>query len=195
MAARMLTQPFIKPPLPDVSFEGQTIIVTGVNVGLGLEAAVHFLRMGASRVIGTCRSKFKCEQAKVDITKKAGGKALIEVWELDYCSYASVKGFCERVDSALDRLDAVVLNAAIGSHSFEVAEGDEIGVTVNVISTILLAALLIPTLQRSAEKYGSENTLAIVSSEIHKWARFPERNEVKIVASMSDPQTKTMSER
>lgn len=30
---------------------GQTTIVTGANVGLGLEAACHFTRLGAARVI------------------------------------------------------------------------------------------------------------------------------------------------
>ena len=32
-------QLFVKPPYPTKSFAGQTIIVTGSNVGLGFEAA------------------------------------------------------------------------------------------------------------------------------------------------------------
>ena len=38
-------------PLPTTSFAGQTIIVTGSNTDLGLEAAWYFVRLDATRVI------------------------------------------------------------------------------------------------------------------------------------------------
>jgi NAD(P)-dependent dehydrogenase (short-subunit alcohol dehydrogenase family) len=51
-------------PLPTTSFKGQTIIVTGSNTGLGLEAARHFVRLDAPRVIIAIRSIKKGEDAK-----------------------------------------------------------------------------------------------------------------------------------
>lgn len=192
---KLIYQPFSKPSLPDASFEGRTIIVTGANVGLGQEAAAHFVRLGAARVVATARSKSKCESTKAAIETLSGKTGVVEAWELEYSNYESVKQFCHRVDTELERLDAVVLNASIATQNFEVAEGDENSITVNVISTSLLAALLLPVLRRSAAKYSTDNTLNVVSSEVNTWAKFPERNEDKIFASMSDPNTKTMAER
>ena len=37
-------------PVPDQDFTGQTIVVTGLNTGLGLEAARHFVRLHADKV-------------------------------------------------------------------------------------------------------------------------------------------------
>ena len=192
---RLLRQPFSQPALPNVSFASRTIIVTGANVGLGQAAAAHFVRLGAARVIATCRSESKCAATLAGIEETAGRKGVVQVWKLNCGSYASVLAFCERVDAELDRLDAVVLNAGVATRIYEVAEGDESSLTVNVVSTTLLAALLLPVLRRSAGRFSSENTLSVTGSEIHQWAKFPERNEASIFGSMSDPKTKTMAER
>ena len=58
---------FTKLPYPTESFEGQTIIVTGANTGLGLEAARHFTRLNAAKVILGCRSVSKGEEAALSI--------------------------------------------------------------------------------------------------------------------------------
>lgn len=192
---RLLRQPFSHPALPSVSFASRTVIVTGANVGLGQAAAAHFVRLGATRVIATCRSESKRAATLASIEEAAGRKGVVQVWELDYGSYASVQAFCARADAELDRLDAVVLNAGVATRIYEVAEGDESSLTVNVVSTTLLAALLLPVLRRSADRFSSENTLTVISSEVHQWAKFPERGDANIFESMSDPKTKTMAER
>src|SRR6185437_7107197 len=97
---------------PTKDCTGQTIIVTGANVGLGLEAARHFVRLGAARVILAVRSVEKGEQAKADIeTSTSCGKDVVQVWPVDLGSFESVKQFCRRADAELDRLDALVENA------------------------------------------------------------------------------------
>lgn len=156
-------------PDPKYDFTGQTIIVTGSNVGLGLEAARHFVRLNAAKVILACRSSERGEQAKTDIersTGRAGG--VVEVWPLDLASFESVKQFCWRADQ-LERLDAVVENAsvAITTPQGTLAEGYEMSVTVNVISTFLMAVLLLPTLRRTAAKFNTQPRLTIVSSDAH----------------------------
>jgi len=49
-------------PLPRESVNGQTIVIAGTNVGLGLEASVHVANKKPSLLIATCRNTVKCEQ-------------------------------------------------------------------------------------------------------------------------------------
>ena len=119
---------------------------------------------------------------------------MIEAWELDYAKYASVQAFCSRV-AQLPRVDAVVLNAGIATMQYECVEGDESSITVNVISTALLIPLLLPILQGSALQWDTVPTLAVTSSRIHVHAKFPERSADNSLEALSDPKTKTMSER
>ena len=119
---------------------------------------------------------------------------MVEVYELDLSSYASVKAFANRV-AGLDRVDAVVENAGISTNKFSMAEKDESTITVNVVSTMLLALLLLPTLRKSAERYGTLPTLTIVSSEVHEFTGFPERTERNIFAALSDEKEARMRDR
>jgi NAD(P)-dependent dehydrogenase (short-subunit alcohol dehydrogenase family) len=107
---------------PSGSYAGKTVIVTGSNVGLGLEAARHFARLGASKVILAVRSTSKGEEAQRDIEKSTGVKNVFEVWQLDMSSYQSVLDFAARAEKELERLDIVVLNAGISAGKFETLE-------------------------------------------------------------------------
>jgi hypothetical protein len=51
------------PPLGQVSLHGQTVIITGANVGLGLAAAKQVATLNPERLILACRSQSKGEQA------------------------------------------------------------------------------------------------------------------------------------
>jgi hypothetical protein len=50
-AVILFSQLFTSVPKPTDNYASNTVIVTGSNVGLGLEAARHFTRLGASKVI------------------------------------------------------------------------------------------------------------------------------------------------
>ncbi|KAF1982919.1 short-chain dehydrogenase/reductase-like protein [Aulographum hederae CBS 113979] len=176
-------------PHPVGSLTSQTIIVTGANVGLGLEAARHFVHLNAATVILACRSLSKGAQAKEDIEKETGRKGVVEVWELDLASFESVKKFCERVEG-LERCDVVVENAGIAIPRYVEVEGHESTIAVNVLSTFLMALLLLPTLRKSAIKTGVTPHLCIVSSEAHFMAKFPEAKSPSIFAALADPNSK-----
>lgn len=103
---------FVTPQYPTKSCEGKTIIVTGANVGLGYEAAKHFVRLGAEKVILGCRSLEKAKQAAESIEREESRSGVVEVWELDLANYESVKKFAKRVDG-LKRIDAIVENAGM----------------------------------------------------------------------------------
>jgi len=162
------SQLFVHPPYPKYSFEGQTAIVTGSNVGLGLEAAKHLARLGAAKVILAVRTPAKGEMAKRQIESLTHCTGVCEVWPLDMSSYESVKAFAKRAEG-LERLDVVIENAGIQPLEFELKEGHESAVTVNVLSTFLLANLLLPTLRESSRRTGTVPRLTVVTSDTHRW--------------------------
>jgi retinol dehydrogenase-12 len=155
-------------------------------VGLGLEAARHFVQLGAAKVILGCRSIKKGQAAKDLIAQTTKGDAQVEVWPVDLSSYESVREFCARAQK-LDRLDAVVENAGIAVPSYKEFEDMESTTTVNVISTFLMALLLLPKLRADAVKYNILPRLTIVASDAHEQARFREQSEASIISSLRRP--------
>lgn len=117
-----------KLPYPTTSYEGQIVIVTGANVGLGLEAARHITMLGAAKVILAVRTVEKGEVAKKSIEESAKRTGVVEVWQLDLASYASVESFAERA-TKLPRLDVLLENAGIATRKFTMAEDNEATVT------------------------------------------------------------------
>jgi retinol dehydrogenase 12 len=110
--------------LPDtvVDLSGRTVIVTGSNVGLGLEAAKRFYAMNPARLILAVRTISKGEDAKkviLETGKKEGpygrvkSETNIEVWTLDLSSFESVRRFAKRCDDELERIDILLENAAV----------------------------------------------------------------------------------
>ncbi|KAJ3018769.1 hypothetical protein HKX48_002636 [Thoreauomyces humboldtii] len=183
-------------PVPGTDFSGQTIIITGSNTGLGLEAARHVARLNCAKLIIACRTVSKGETARKEIEDAFAGKSetKVEVWQLDLGSYDSVKSFGKRV-CALDRLDAIVENAGISTRNFALVEGHESTITTNVVSTFLLALLVLPKLRETARTFGVVPRLTIVSSDVHFFTTFPESKEADIFAALSDPKTARMADR
>jgi len=181
-------------PYPQANLDGQTVIVTGANVGLGLEAARHFVRLNAGKVILGCRDLEKGEAAKTKIEQTTNRKGVVEVWQVDLSTYESVKKFCTRAQT-LTRLDIVVENAGIAVPYYQEFEGHESTITVNVISTFLMALLLLPTLRESAAKTKVTPHLTIVASDAHFVANFKERTSLAIFTALDNPVGKNQSEK
>ncbi|KAF3482433.1 NAD(P)-binding protein [Arthroderma uncinatum] len=190
------SQFFVQPAYPTQSFAGQTVIVTGANVGLGLEASRHLVRLQAEKVILAVRNVAAGEEAKRDVELSTGRIGVCEVWELDLASYASVQAFAYKA-TQLPRLDVVIANAAIATATFSIAEGHERTITVNVISTILLTLLLLPKLRETAEKHPQANRprISVVVSETHAWTPFPEYKAENIFEKLDDPTAADMTDR
>lgn len=185
MSSFFYSQLFVKPAYPTRMLNGQTVIVTGSNTGLGKEAARHFARLGAAKLILAVRNTKAGEAAKADIeqtTQCAPGT--VEVWPLDLGDYASVKAFASRASRELERVDVLCENAGIAAGERRMVAGHESHITVNVISTFLLALLMLPKLKETAKKFGVRPRLTVVASEVHAWAKFPEREEPNILAAL-----------
>lgn len=188
-------------PVPTKSFTGQTIIVTGSNTGMGLEAARHLARLGAARVILAVRSTTKGEAAAASIRSSLPGRrdleSAVQVWPLDLASRASVRAFAARADAELDRLDVVVSNAGmyVYKSGFSLAEGDEVTITVNVVSTLLLGLLLLPKLRKTSVRHDKECVLTFTGSFVHLLTDFPKKKSEDIFTALADEKTARMPDR
>lgn len=188
------SQLLVSIPPPQYDLSGQRFIVTGSNVGLGLEAARHLVRLNAQGVILAVRDIAKGEAAKKAIEESTSRQNVVEVWQLDLGSYDSVKTFAKRAEG-LDRLDAVIENAGMATWDFKMLEDDESTITVNVVSTFLLALLLLPKLRESALRFNILPRLVIVSSEAHFFASFPEGKSERIFEALNNKDAAKMDDR
>lgn len=144
---------------------GATYIVIGSNTGIGFECAKHLVQLYAKRVILGVRTPRKGEEAKARIEMETGRKGVLEVWHFDATSYDSVKDFAKKVHD-LDRVDAIIANAGVALDKYSTAEGLETTLTVNDVSTMLLAVLVLPKLQESARTFNISTNLVVVGSNV-----------------------------
>jgi NAD(P)-dependent dehydrogenase (short-subunit alcohol dehydrogenase family) len=192
------SQLFQSIPVPTQTHAGKTVIVTGSNVGLGKEAARHFVRLGAAKVILAVRNLSKGIDAAKDILKTTGKKCeTVEVWELDMGNYKSVQELARRASTELTRLDIVLANAGVAKTKFEMIEDNEATITINVISTLLLVLLLMPKLEETAASFKTRPTLTITSSEVHGHTTFPEKSapDGEILSTLAMEEKANMTDR
>lgn len=185
-------------PYPDHSFASKTVIITGSNVGLGKEAARHVVRLGVSTLILAVRSIDKGNAAKEDIERSTGcAKGTIQVWLLDMADYSSVVGFAARASKELERVDVLLANAGIAPGEWRMAEDNESTLTVNVVSTFLLAILMMPKLKDTAAKFHIRPVVTLTSSEVHAYTTFPAKSapDGQIFGTLNDKSKSDFGER
>lgn len=148
--------------IPDLS--GKIAIVTGANVGLGLEIATQ-LAMKNSRVYLACRTPSKAESAKAEILK-VYPSALIETPKLDISSLESVREFARDFLSCHDRLDILMCNAGVMAFSDrrESIDGYELQFATNHLGHFLLTGLLHPLLRSTS------NSRVVTQSSSGNWS-------------------------
>ncbi|ATZ45365.1 hypothetical protein BCIN_01g01610 [Botrytis cinerea B05.10] len=185
----LYSQLFVTLPIPTHDFTNQTIIITGSNTGLGLEAARHVSRLNAHLLILAVRSQSKGQDAKTSILASTGRpESSIEVWSLDMQSPSSIQDFCSKANK-LPRIDAVLANAGIMTKYFKLVEGHESTVMTNVIGTFQLVFGLLPKLKESAKEFDIQPRVSIVASDLHFIAKFKEAKEKEIFKALNDEKT------
>jgi hypothetical protein len=93
---------------------GQVCIVTGANVGLGLETARGLVRNGCHTIVAGRRKdaiERACKQELVSAVQASG--ATCEPMPLDLGSLESVRAFSKAFRQRFKRLDILVLNAGV----------------------------------------------------------------------------------
>ena len=83
---------------------------------------------------------------------------------LDMASCSSVQSFAKKASAELDRIDGLVANAGIMIDAWSTAEGMESSITVNVINTLFLGALMMPKLSESGHRFGIHPTIVFIVS-------------------------------
>ncbi|GAA1898514.1 oxidoreductase [Lapillicoccus jejuensis] len=114
---------------------GRTVVVTGANSGIGLEASKVLSGRGA-RVVLACRDPRRGEVAR----EQVGGAA--EVRALDLADLASVRDFADGLDG---EVDVLVLNAGVMAPPLSrTVDGFESQLGTNVVGHAALTARLLP---------------------------------------------------
>ncbi|KAK8070199.1 retinol dehydrogenase 12 [Apiospora phragmitis] len=171
LLAFLQRQLLVTPPLPrNVNIHGRAAVVTGSNAGIGLECARQPLDLRCSKLIlaGEAATKYLLRDSRFTDRE-------VVVWSLDLESYESIAHFTNRAKS-LDHLDIAVLNAGIMQHEHELHPdtNHEKTIQVNLISTALLAVLLLPALSSKTRSADSPGRIALVSSEMASWSTLSE---------------------
>jgi NAD(P)-dependent dehydrogenase (short-subunit alcohol dehydrogenase family) len=212
-------QAFGKVTLPDIDLSGRTIVITGANTGLGLDAAKHLYespnsvapvaeltysfqsaRMNVSRLVFACRNLEKGEAAKAAVIFEVGdpNRLQIDVWQVDLDQFSSVRTFCTRMNNELDRIDGFIANAGVELMEYEQSEGLERTLTVNVVSTFYMVTSIWHKLQETTKQYNIDTRLSVVGSLIHCMAsehQLDVPRDVEILEALSDRDTADMSSR
>lgn len=94
--------------LPDGTFAGQVVLVTGAGTGLGKAMAVEFGRLGAAVAVASRSAEHRA--AGVAAVEAAGGSAAAV--ELDVREPESVAAAFDAAEAALGPVDVLVNNAA-----------------------------------------------------------------------------------
>ncbi|OCK74910.1 retinol dehydrogenase 12 [Lepidopterella palustris CBS 459.81] len=186
----LYSQFFRTPPYPTGNFSGKTVIITGSNVGLGKEAARHYARLGAGKLILAVRSVDKGQAAKEDIVRTTGHQNT-HVWKLDMSDYGSVQAFTKRADTELDRVDIFIANAGVVRAEYHEVNGHEEAISVNVIATFLLMANMMPKMRETAARFHTRPTFAVTGSGAYTQTTFPQRSAPNgaILTTLSDRET------
>jgi NAD(P)-dependent dehydrogenase (short-subunit alcohol dehydrogenase family) len=129
--------------IPDQS--GRTVMVTGANSGLGLQAAKELARAGATVLMG-CRSRERAERAMERIDADVPGADLVLV-RLDLADLGSVAAAAATVAARPEPLDVLVNNAGVmAPPRRETADGFELQFGTNHLGHFALTGRLIERL-------------------------------------------------
>jgi len=143
---------------------GRTVVITGGNSGIGLEAAVELGRMGADVVI-TARDMNRGAAAVAEITRRTGS-GTVGLVHLDLCDLASVRQAADDLLARCDRIDVLINNAGgILSERSVTVDGLEATFAGNHLGHHVLTNLLLDRLEASAPA-----RVVVVASLAHRWA-------------------------
>jgi len=123
---------------------GRTIVITGGNSGVGLEAGRVLAAHGADVVLA-CRDPKRAESARADIA--AGAKGKVSTLGLDLADLDNVATAAKTLAGDCNRVDALVLNAGVmGGNRMNSAQGFERQMATNHLGHFAFTAAVWPLL-------------------------------------------------
>ena len=138
------------PDSKDVRLDGQTVVITGGNKGIGRHVAMDCAERGARVIIG-CRD-VKAGQEVFQEIKKRNPIASVTVKDVDMSSLVSIKSFADSIINEEPRIDVLVNNAGIllGKKMVSEETGWEMMMTVNYFGLVYLTMQLLPKMKQSS---------------------------------------------
>jgi NAD(P)-dependent dehydrogenase (short-subunit alcohol dehydrogenase family) len=145
--------------------EGKVVVVTGSNVGIGLETAVGLATLGATTVLA-CRDQEKAAAAADDVRARAGSER-VELAKLDLADLRSVLDCADDLRSRFHAIDVLVNNAGgIWSERQATAQGFEQTFGVNHLGPFVLTNALLGSIGKNGT-----GRVVNVASVAHHWAK------------------------
>ncbi len=143
--------------LQGIDLSGQTILVTGVNSGLG-EQTLQSLASHGAHVIAAARTLEKAQAASRHFPDNTTALAC------ELSDLATVSAAAEQVKQQFGQLDALVCNAGIMAlPSLQQSQGLEMQFMCNHVGHFLLIQKLLPLLEKAPQ-----GRIVLVSSDGHK---------------------------
>src|SRR4051794_24273556 len=102
------------------SLAEKTVLITGANSGIGLEASVKLAAMGAALVL-VARNRARGEAA-VATVKRLSGTRSIRLMGCDFASFAQIRALAAEVVAICPKLHVLVNNAGLVDSRREVTE-------------------------------------------------------------------------
>jgi NAD(P)-dependent dehydrogenase (short-subunit alcohol dehydrogenase family) len=141
-------------------------IVTGSNSGIGKETALELAKQNYT-VIMACRNIESAKKVSENIKSESGNEKVF-VYELDLCSFASIRQFISSFRQHHSHLMLLINNAGITTQKFEkTADGYERTIQTNLIGPYILIKSLLPFFVA-----GNDNRIVNVSSDFYKFGKF-----------------------
>ena len=157
-----MTMTWTTADIPDLS--GQSMIITGANSGIGLEAAIVLAQKGAAVTLAV-RDAVRGQSA-ADRIRASYPQAELEVARLDLADLAGVRHFAsEWIAGHPEGLDVLINNAGVMAiPRRETADGFEMQLGTNHLGHFALTGLLVDTLNPGGR-------VVTVSSGAHRFGQ------------------------
>lgn len=140
-----------------IDLSGKTILITGVNSGLGAESA-RVLAMRGARILGAARSQAKADEACRSLGNDSVGVAC------DLADPASVRACVEQVEGLEVDLDVILCNAGIMAlPERQLVHGQEAQFFTNHVGHFMLVTGLL-------DRLADPGRVVILSSSAHRGA-------------------------
>lgn len=163
---------------------GKVALITGCNVGIGLETAKSLAFFGCE-IIFACRNRQTTTAAMSEIEKERKGNCKLNFIQIDLASIKSCIRFCEDVKKQYRHIDFLILNAGVFGLPHTLTEdGFEMTFQVSHLSHYFITMELSNLLDHMSR-------VVVVSSESHRFANFPTNNLT--MENLSPPASKYWS--
>lgn len=141
--------------------KGKIIFISGSTDGIGKQAALELVKLGAHVIIhGRNPKKIK---KTIDFIKAETNSEKIDFVQADMSSFAQIKSMSEILHERYKKIDVLVNNAGVQVHGLQYSEDDfELTFAVNHLAYFYTTSLLLDLVAKSDYK-----RIVIVSSGMH----------------------------